>query len=239
MKVAFVLNDPHRLGALTAVFRAHYGDDLSLEVTDNALSALTWLERHPPDLIVSGGDVGMSGADFLEIVRADPTLQAVPFILLDETALGRLVPGAHELVLEAHTSPAVVLGAATSLLGRTQPDVTSPWLEGTTGLVSPFDLITLLTGENRSGRLSFALPQKAVFWYARGRLVHAEYAQLVGERALIAAFTALYEGDSVRFSYCPEPPSAETSPQITLHRPLELLLLETALELDLRHRLAE
>ena len=273
MKVLLVTPDLKQLQNLTEVFRV-YDETLVLETADSAFFALTRLERDAPDLIVSAGDVGMSGAEFLEILRADAFLGEIPFILLDETALTELAPGAGEIVLGAHASPALILGAAKSLLARaarperddertsTPPRVNEgvPVLQGTTRLVSPFDLVTILAKEHNTGRLTFDLNERSALRFVDGKLVHAEFEQLVGEAALVETFRAVYAVGNVCFQYhadvsaapstvLPDDSSANLSnnlsnypndPPNNLHSAggaslagsLQVLLLRVALELD-------
>ena len=241
MKLMLVTRDLEQRGVLTAVFRERH-HNLTLETADSALFALTLLEYTHPDLIVSAAEVGLSGADFLEIVRDDPSLQAVAFILLDETALGRFTLREHEAILDRCASPEAVAEAAARLLdSRRKMRAASNaelhrdvYLQGVTELVSPFELAPLLARDNHTGRLTFALPEQAVLCYRSGELVHAEYRQLVGEEALVAMFRVIHTSNGVFFDYRPEPPSSDLAATwpVTLHRPLELLLLEVALELD-------
>lgn len=217
----------------------------SVTVADSALFALTQLERDPPDLIVSAGDVGMSGAEFLEILRDDVLLKEIAVILLDETALTQITPGAREIVLERWSPPAVVLGAATSLLARTAAEAAphlspnapsrdlylhSSYLHGTAKLISPFDLLTLLAREKNTGHLTFDLGNRAALHFDKWQLVHAEYGQLTGEPALLETLRAVQLGEGVRFDYRPAAP--EDDAPVTLVGPLDTLLFRAALELD-------
>ncbi len=226
MKILLVIREPEQLQALTNVFHT-YDETLVLETANSAFFALTRLERDTPDLIISAGDVGMSGAEFLEILRADAFLGEIPFILLDETALAASAPGAGEIILEAHASPAVVVGAATSLLARACPEEdapertsshptthsSTPVLQGTTAFVSPFDLVTILAKEDNTGHLIFDLNEGAVIRFAGGKLVHAEYEHLVGKAALVETFRTVYAVGNVCFQY-----HANASPTLS-HNP--------------------
>ena len=264
MKVLLVTRDREQLQALTEVFHA-YDEKLVLETADSAFFALTRLERDIPDLIVSAREVGMSGAEFLEILRADAFLGDIPFILLDETALTQLAPGAAEIILGAYASPAVILGAATSLLARaehaqrdaervrepsadTETRAGVPILQGTTALVSPFDLVTILAKEHNTGSLTFDLNDRVELHFVDGQLVHAEYGQFVGEKALVETFRAVHQVGSTCFQYYADAPAllSDNSPAKppansfnkpdgaggeSLTTPLQVLLLRVALEL--------
>ena len=251
MNVLIVAPDPAQLRELGALFTARFtasltaafgGDGLVLETAASALFALTRLERDTPDLIVVTGDSGMSGAEFLEVVRDDPALRGVAVVLLDETALEQLTPGAYEIILEARTPPAVVLGAAASLLARRAEAELAPppsYLQGSAELVSPFDLLSLLGHEKNTGRLSFDLNSEAVLRYAEGKLVYARYGAFVGEAALLETFRAVYAGKNIRFNYRPALTAypdelAEfggSGAAAGLDKPLEVLLFKLALEL--------
>jgi CheY-like chemotaxis protein len=89
-----------------------------IHLAENATFALTMLERDQPDLIVSSDQLGdMTGRDLYEIVRSDPALNAITFILLDGTTDNKLQDSAKELELSWMTAASEIVKAAKDLLG--------------------------------------------------------------------------------------------------------------------------
>jgi CheY-like chemotaxis protein len=91
-----------------------------IHLAENATFALTMLERDQPDLIVSSDELGdMSGRDLHEIVRSDPAMNSVTFILLDGTPQQKITDSAKDLELSWMTSASEIVKAAKDLLGLT------------------------------------------------------------------------------------------------------------------------
>jgi CheY-like chemotaxis protein len=89
-----------------------------IHLAENATFALTMLERDKPDLIVSSDQLDdMSGRDLFEIVRSDPALNTVTFILLDGTPQHKIADSPKDLELSWMTSATDIVKAAKDLLG--------------------------------------------------------------------------------------------------------------------------
>ncbi len=89
-----------------------------IHLAENATFALTTLERDQPDLIVSSDQLGdMTGRDLYEIVRSDPAMNAVTFILLDGTTDMKLSDSPKDLELSWMTTASEIVKAAKDLLG--------------------------------------------------------------------------------------------------------------------------
>ncbi len=100
---------------------------------------------------------------------------------------------------------------------------------GTLGLFSLVDLFQLLAGAGRTGRLAVMHPSgTARFYFERGRLTHAEFAELEGE----AAVYALFEDERGTFEFVVGLPA----PRQTVRTSTESLVLEALRRLDERRR---
>jgi CheY-like chemotaxis protein len=89
-----------------------------IHLAENATFALTMLERDQPDLIVSSDQLGdMTGRDLYEIVRSDPTMNTITFILLDGTAQHKISDSPKDLELSWMTTTGEIVKAARDLLG--------------------------------------------------------------------------------------------------------------------------
>jgi CheY-like chemotaxis protein len=105
---------------LSSVADAFAKAGFQIHLAENATFALTMLERDQPDLIVSSDQLDdMSGRDLFEIVRSDPVLNDVTFILLDGTPHQKIADSPKDLELSWMTSASDVVKAAKDLLGMT------------------------------------------------------------------------------------------------------------------------
>ncbi len=98
-------------------------------------------------------------------------------------------------------------------------------MTGTLGLFSLVDLFQLLAAASRTGRLAVDHPQgNARVYFDKGQVVHAEFAQLVGEEAVYALFAD--EQGSFEFTV------GLPAPKITVKVGTENLVLEAIRRLD-------
>jgi CheY-like chemotaxis protein len=89
-----------------------------IHLAENATFALTMLERDQPDIIVSSDQLGdMTGRDLFEIVRSDPSMNNITFILLDGTVQNKIPDSPKDLELSWMTTTAEIVKAARDLLG--------------------------------------------------------------------------------------------------------------------------
>jgi CheY-like chemotaxis protein len=89
-----------------------------IHLAENATFALTMLERDQPNLIVSSDQLDdMTGRDLYEIIRSDPALANITFILLDGSAQARIPDSPKDLELSWMTSTTEIVKAAKDLLG--------------------------------------------------------------------------------------------------------------------------
>jgi CheY-like chemotaxis protein len=214
------------------------------QTTDDALYALTALERDQPDLIVCEADAGsMSGQEFHEIVRSEPHLNSVVFVLLD--AAVRL-SGPLDLVLPFDATPDEIAAIARTTLvnlGRLEPDrfekgslrssSNDPQLTGTFEVLSLFDLIVSLTHGQKSGDLCIQLASaEAKITIRSGRVTHATYQGKVGEDALLLTFTAVEKDQGAEFVLRGLHATDKAQSAHTINTPIDQLLLKVAVGMD-------
>jgi CheY-like chemotaxis protein len=98
-----------------------------IHLAENATFALTMLEREQPDLIVSSDQLGdMTGRDLYEIVRSDPAMNTITFILLDGTVQHKIPDSPKDLELSWMTTTSEIVKAAKDLLGMTSAASSKP-----------------------------------------------------------------------------------------------------------------
>lgn len=89
-----------------------------IHLAENATFALTMLERDQPDVIVSSDQLGdMSGRDLWEIVRSDPAMNSITFILLDGSNPSKIPDSPKDLELSWMATASDIAKAAKDLLG--------------------------------------------------------------------------------------------------------------------------
>jgi CheY-like chemotaxis protein len=89
-----------------------------IHLAENATFALTMLERDQPDLIVSSDQLGdMSGRDLWEIIRSDPAMNGITFILLDGSTPSKIPDSPKDLELSWMATASDIAKAAKDLLG--------------------------------------------------------------------------------------------------------------------------
>lgn len=243
------MDDDTLTAELRKRFVGRFGGVLELHVAREALYALTMLEREPPDLIVSGKQLGdMSGLEFHEIIRDDASTKALAFILLDSDA-PPLEPAHLAISLDERAHPADVLRATFELLAERVPDDRNRPREGPPPAASPvrrgdakvsgtleiftlFDLVVSLTQKKNSGYLFVSLGDyEALMRLDQGCLVHAEFGGLTGEAAVVRIFAAADTHHNAEFRF---EPSSVPVPRgdVTIHATVQELLLKVAVELD-------
>jgi CheY-like chemotaxis protein len=243
LRVLLLIADPNRAKALDVHFSSL---GFKCEIMSDALYALTALERDRPDLIVCDSDAGgMSGQEMHEIIRSEPHLKAVVFVLLDATAR---LSGPLDLMLPSD-APADEIATATRTtlvnLGRLDPDAlekgqlrassNDPRLTGTFEVLSLFDLIVSLTQGRKSGDLCIQLAAaEAKVTIQAGRVTHATYQGKVGEDALLLTFTAVEEDQGAEFVL--RGLNASDLAVSTINTPIDQLLLKVAVGMDHRKR---
>jgi len=204
--------------------------------------ALTMLERDRPDLIVSRARIpDIDGYELCGIVRSDPEFTGVLFVVLadaeDEVPAGAFEEGGADRILVGAFSPETIVTEVRSLLAaRTTPEAepAPPAPEGLRGSLDVMDLAEVAQAialGGKTGHLVLALASgEGTVFFDRGRIVHAEFGQLVGEPAFTALVVTSHREPGGTF--CFNPMEAATSLRRTIERSVESLLLNTAAGID-------
>jgi CheY-like chemotaxis protein len=204
--------------------------------------ALTMIERDRPNLIVSRGRVSdIGGFELCSIVRSDPALSGILFLLLlagpeEEVPPGALADGPDRVLVGAFTTDTIV-SEVVSLLrpeeaaGAAAPDAPQN-LRGSLGIMDLPDLTQAIALGGKTGALTLALAAgPGLIVFERGRVVHAEFGALRGERAFTALVATAHRQEGGSFVFSPLEALAPGLPR-TITRPVKQLLLDTAAEID-------
>lgn len=222
-----------------------------VQVEESALYALTLLERSRPDILLSSERLPeMSGAELYELVRADPSLNLVPIVLLSaeapanleeidrwlppETSTSEIVRTAYRLVLEL-TRRTIELS--------TETQAAKGGIQGKLTEISLFELAQWLSRSAKTGRLSVQMGLEEGSWlFSKGQLIHAEYGQRSGEDAVLSL---LIQAEGRRRSsaesggYFVFEPLGEADfflEPVTIRKTTDQLLLSLAVEMDHQQR---
>jgi CheY-like chemotaxis protein len=118
----------------------------------------------------------------------------------------------------------------------TVPDLASMpsgTFQGSLEVMELADLIQAVAAGGKSGRLILALPQGGgLMLFEKGRVVHAEYRNAVGEEAFGALLAACHADGAGRFCFLPSPAGESTGLPRTIDKPVDRLLLSSATAID-------
>jgi CheY-like chemotaxis protein len=210
--------------------------------------ALTMLERDRPDLIVSRARVpDIDGSELCSIVRKDPSMAGVLFLLLAEPgddAAGDAREGGPDRKLVGELTPVRIVSEVTDLLGADAPAAPRPpaspagepgatqGMRGSLGVMDLPDISQAIALGGKTGVLILALPSgQGVIVFDRGRVVHAEFFGLMGETAFAALVMAAHREAQGNFAFSPLEALAQDVPR-TIQRSLKQLMLSAAAEID-------
>jgi len=245
-----ILIDPDRtaLAAMQAAL-AQGGFSDVLAVTSGSF-ALTMLERNRPDLIVSRvGVPDIDGYELCSIVRKDPLMTGVLFLLLaspGDEADATMLEDKPDQTLAGDLPLTAIVSEVTNLLGRgAQPSVatsepTAPGaqpdgahgLRGSLAVMELPDITQAIALGSKTGQLVVTLPSgRGALFFDRGRVVHAEFFGLIGETAFAALLVAAHGEANGSFAFNPLDAAAVNGAK-TIHRDLKQLLLSAAAEVD-------
>ncbi|PZA06889.1 MULTISPECIES: DUF4388 domain-containing protein [unclassified Meiothermus] len=216
--------------------------DFDVRHTASGLYALTLIERDRPHLIVCAeATEDLAGAELLEIVREDPLLRVVKFMLLVQDPTGPH-PKADAL-LRLTSSPKGVVQTACHLLGLPEPATLTAskehnsaleesWYNGKVAPGAAFQLLDWLTGMGESGclEMNFSGGQARVH-FLEGKPFHVEFGSQSGVAALQEIFFATQSGVGT-FSFARKPPAELEAIPRTLHEPIQNILLRVVTQLD-------
>jgi CheY-like chemotaxis protein len=95
------------------------------------------------------------------------------------------------------------------------------------------DLTQAIGAGGKTGRLILALPQgNGLMLFEKGRVVHAEFRNAVGEEAFGALLAACQADGAGRFCFLPSPPGETTGLPRTIAKTVDQLLLSSATAID-------
>jgi len=245
-----LLIDPDReaLAAMQAALGRAGFDDVPA-VTSGSF-ALTMLERNRPDLIVSRvGVPDIDGYELCAIVRKDPSMTGVLFLLLaspGDEAPEEMLEEKPDQTLAGDLPIAAIVSEVASLLGRRAPAAVAPraltppaaqpdgahGLRGSLGVMELPDITQAIALGSKTGQLLVTLPSgRGIIAFDRGRVVHAEFFGLIGETAFAALLVAAHGEANGTFVFNPLDAAAANGAK-TIHRDLKQLLLGAAAEID-------
>jgi CheY-like chemotaxis protein len=105
--------------------------------------------------------------------------------------------------------------------------------QGSLEVMELADLTQAIAGGGKSGRLILALPQGGgLMLFEKGRVVHAEYCNAVGEEAFGALLGASHADGAGRFCFLPFPPGETSGLPRTIDKSVDQLLLSSATAID-------
>ena len=245
-----ILIDPDRtaLAALQAALgQAGFSDVLA--VTSGSF-ALTMLERNRPDLIVSRvGVPDIDGYELCSIVRKDPLMTGVLFLLLaspGDEAAATMLEDKPDQTLAGDLPLTAIVSEVGTLLGRgkaalvptqepiapaAQPDG-AHGLRGSLTVMELPDITQAIALGGKTGQLVVTLSAgRGSVFFDRGRVVHSEFFGLIGETAFQALLIAAHGEANGSFAFNPLDAAAANGVK-TIHRDLKQLLLSAAAGID-------
>ena len=105
--------------------------------------------------------------------------------------------------------------------------------QGSMEVMELADLTQAIAGGGKSGRLILALPQGGgLMLFEKGRVVHAEYRNTVGEEAFGALLAACHADGAGRFCFLPTSAGEASSLPRTIDKAVDQLLLSSATAID-------
>jgi len=111
--------------------------------------------------------------------------------------------------------------------------IPSGTFQGSLEVMELADLTQAISAGGKTGRLILALPQGGgLMLYEKGRIVHAEYRNTVGEEAFGALLAACHADGAGRFCFLPSPAGDSTGQPRTIDKTVDQLLLSSATAID-------
>ncbi len=111
--------------------------------------------------------------------------------------------------------------------------IPSGTFQGSLEVMELADLTQAISAGGKTGRLILALPQGGgLMLYDKGRIVHAEYRDAVGEEAFGALLAACHADGAGRFCFLPSPAGDSTGQPRTIDKTVDQLLLSSATAID-------
>ena len=255
-KILIVDADSAKLNVLkAALMHAAY----EVASATSASFALTTLERDRPDLIVSGNRTeDMDGVEFCSIIRSDPAIHDIPFLLLSgpkRPTPWAVAQAGVDMLLAGDFVVSAVLDRISKLLrnvGLQKPEAGLPvsapppvrgaaprperggrTFEGSFGVLDLTEVTQAIALGGKTGRLALKLSAgEGALFFDGGRVVHAEFDGRTGEVAFAAMVASAQHDPEGSFHFKPTAElSSGTAPR-TIQKSVDQLLLSVASEID-------
>jgi CheY-like chemotaxis protein len=255
-KVLIVDADSAKLNVLKAALM-HAAYDVTSATS--ASFALTTLERDRPDLIVSGNRTeDMDGVEFCSIIRSDPAIHDIPFLLLSgpkRPTPWAVAQAGVDMLLAGDFVVSAVLDRISKLLRNValqrpeagpplsapppargaapRPEAGGRTFEGSFGVLDLTEVTQAIALGGKTGRLALNLSAgEGALFFDGGRVVHAEFDGRTGEVAFAAMVASAQHDPEGSFHFKPtaELPGG-TAPR-TIKKSVDQLLLSVASEID-------
>jgi len=237
-KLLLADSDPDRAARLAAAL-GPAGHEVTVART--GAYALTMLERGRPDLLVTRDRLDdMDVVELTAVVRGDPATRRIPLVLLKGGTVVD-VPDV-DLVLDGENRIGVFLVGIENVLAvhrRAASTAVAPvappsGLRGSFAVMDLPEVAQAFALGTKTGQLSLTLPFGAgTIVFENGRVIHAEYGVIKGERAFAALVRAARAGGEFSFTAID---AAEIGglPR-TMRATVERLLLAAASDIDEDH----
>ena len=156
--------------------------------------------------------------------------------LTPRTPAGPVRPASAPVPRPAAPPPAQTAAPARSTASPPSPDLPSMrtgTFQGSLEVMDLADLTQAIGAGGKTGRLILALPQGGgLMLFEKGRVVHAEYRNAVGEEAFGALLAASQGNGAGRFCFLPSPAGETTGLPRTIEKTVDQLLLSSATAID-------
>lgn len=211
-------------------------------LSDGALPALTELERSHVDAVICTEDAGdMTGEDFRDILRIEPSTRLTPVFLLTSSGQGRTVEPPNYNLPETVSTLELVRQVLAAVQVDGLPDFlnnqTKGDLHGEMTDVGLSELLTWVAEQEMDGHWRVeAGGQSGYLLMRRGDVIYAEFGEYSGRTAMLEILDQIGLNPDSQFSFYRAPLPAGPQPR-NIEERTERLLMEVTVDLD--HRNAE
>ncbi len=227
-----------------------------VSVASSGSSALAMVKQRRPTLIISQTMLDdMYGSELSSMVQADSATKGIMFVLMvdraSQMAMAATRTEADMILPESSPASNIVARVDTHLRLRglssaSPPRLTSqeaapkgakekpaPTLEGSLAIMDLTEVTQAVSIGRKTGRLVLSLAAgMAVVLFDSGRAVHAEFGGKSGEEAFITLVMTAHRERGGSFSFFPVAGREVSDIPRTIHKDLETLLLNIAVEID-------
>lgn len=228
-----------------ALRRALLENGYAVTVAAGGFYALTLLERHRPDVLLSWGHTGdLPGDELCSIIRGDPAMTDLRLLLLGKHLSATAPPGV--VLVSSLSTPGDILLEIRNALDPQVPESDGPAEEssrqesqgdisGGLDVVPIAYLLRLLASERSSGCLRFRFRSGTAsvsFW--EGRLVDSQFGVMSGELAFEEIIREADADPTATFRFDTQASRETLDFPVTISSSLEQLLLNVTARIDRR-----